>query len=426
VRRRRLFAVIAASSTVVLVGGAATAWWVVHRRTPDVHNGASLPFTLTSDPTEPSSSSSTGSNDKVRWGPAWPVYGRTMTRVRNASDLTDIRPPYQLLWKQPTGFLEYPPSYARGRLYLYSNDGRLASYDVDTGKRLWRTFLGATEGKGVGEPAVDGDRVYVGSRTNQVYSVYAKSGRIAWRKNVGAPMESSPAFDAHRLYISDLNGHVRAMDLATGRVIWTFQAAGDVKHGPALSGGRLYFGDYAGVMYCLRASDGHLIWRTSTNGLSSGLRSGQFYSTPAVAYGRVYIGNTDYKVYSFVAATGQVAWTYTLPWWAYGSPAVSDGRVFATGADGTFAALNARTGGLLWKHKLPYHSLASPVVVGPYVYVADRGPTGGSQGHVYAFNPGNGHRVWSFPDGKYSSVIAAHGKLIIAGFGHLYGLRPKG
>ena len=80
-------------------------------------------------------------------------------------------------------------------------------------------------------------------------------------------------------------------------------------------------------MYCLQASDGHQIWRSTTDGLSSGLRSGNFFSTPAVAYGRVYIGNTDDKVYSFVAATGQVAWTYTMPDWAYGSPAVSNGRV---------------------------------------------------------------------------------------------------
>jgi hypothetical protein len=34
--------------------------------------------------------------------------------------------------------------------------------------------------------------------------------------------------------------------------------------------------------------------------------------------------------------------------------------------------------------------------------------------------------VWSFPDGKYSSVIAADGMLVIAGFGNLYVLRPVG
>jgi len=410
----------------MLVGGAALAWWAVHRRTPDVHRGDALPFTFTQDPTGSSGGSrSTTTGDRLS-GPAWPVYGRTMTRTRNASDLATVRPPYKVRWERRTGFLEYPPSYAHGRLYLYSNDGRLTAYDVTTGKRLWRHRAGRSENKGLGEPAVDGDRVYVGSRSNSVYSFHARTGTVDWRTNVGAPMESSPAFDSRRLYMSDLNGSVRALDLATGRVLWAFRAAGAVKHGPALAGGRLYFGDYAGVMYCLRASDGHLLWRTSTHGLSSGFRSGAFYSTPAVAYGRVYVGNTDDKVYSFVAATGAVAWTYTLPWWAYGSPAVSEGRVFATAAEGTFVALNARSGSVLWKHKLPHNSLASPVVVGPYVYVADRGSSSGVHGNLYAFNPGSGRRVWSFPDGKYSTVIAADGMLVVAGFGRLYALEPTG
>ncbi|HEX5261340.1 MAG TPA: PQQ-binding-like beta-propeller repeat protein [Gaiellales bacterium] len=426
-RRRRIIAIVGAGCALLLAGGAVLAWWAVHRKTPDVHRGDALPFTFTQDPTVPSTTATSGThNHQQSWGPAWPVYGRTMTRTRDASDLTTVRPPYKVLWKRTTGFLEYPPSYAKGRLYLYSNDGQLTAYDVTTGKRLWHHYTGPSGNKGLGEPAVDGNRVYVGSRANYVYSFHAKTGSLAWRTNVGAPMESSPAFNSKYLFMSDLNGNVRALDLKTGRVVWTFHAAGAVKHGPALAGGRLYFGDYAGVMYCLRASDGHLIWRTATHGLSSGFASGTFYSTPAVAYGRVYIGNTDDKVYSFVAATGQIAWTYTLPWWAYGSPAVSDGRIFATGADGTFVAFNARTGGVLWRHKLPHNSLASPVVVGPYVYVADRGASGRVHGDVYAFNPGTGRRVWSFPDGKYSSVIAADGMLVIAGFGNLYVLRPVG
>ena len=83
-------------------------------------------------------------------------------------------------------------------------------------------------------------------------------------------------------------------------------------------------------MYCLRRVERPpALEERTTHGLSSGFRSGNFYSTPAVAYGRVYIGNTDRKVYSFVAGTGQVAWTYTMPDWAYGSPAVSSGRVYA-------------------------------------------------------------------------------------------------
>jgi outer membrane protein assembly factor BamB len=207
--------------------------------------------------------------------------------------------------------------------------------------------------------------------------------------------------------------------------LWSIPASGAVKQGPAIVGGRLYFGDYGGTMWCVHALNGHVIWKTHTAGLSSGFRSGSFFSTPAIAYGRVYIGNTDGKVYSFVASNGQVAWTITLPNWAYGSPAVSDGRVFATSYDGTVIALNARTGTTMWRHVLPYGTLASPVVVGPYVYVADRGKGASYKGQLFAYVPSTGKRVWSFPDGKYSSVVAGAGRLIVAGFFELYALKPR-
>jgi outer membrane protein assembly factor BamB len=225
--------------------------------------------------------------------------------------------------------------------------------------------------------------------------------------------------------MGDQNGVVRALYLGNGHVAWAYHAGGEVKHGPAVVGGKVYFGDYNGAMYCLRASDGHQIWKSTTDGLSSGLRSGNFFSTPAVAYGRVYIGNTDDKVYSFDASNGQVAWTYTMPDWAYGSPAVWNGRVYVTSFDGTFAALNARTGAVLWSHTLANRSLASPVVIGKYVYVADLGATPGSKGTVQAYNPISGRLEWKFGDGKYATPIAAAGRLVVSGATHLYVLRPR-
>ena len=39
-------------------------------------------------------------------------------------------------------------------------------------------------------------------------------------------------------------------------------------------------------------------------------------------------------------------------------------------------------------------------------------------------NPRTGRVVWTFPDGKYHSVIAAAGRLVLAGASQLYVLKP--
>ena len=407
----------------LLVGGAGLAYWIVHKPVADVHN-ASAPFTLTSDPTTTvPSSGGGGTSEAARFGPDWPMYGLTPQRTRNASGLTAVAPPYRVVWKSTAlGVLEYPPSYSRGVLYLTTDAGWASARDVFTGKILWSRHFKPL----VGEPALYRHRVYFGAYDKRVYALDQSNGKTVWSTQLGALIESPPVVADGRVYMTDLAGNVRALDADSGKVLWTFHASGAIKHGPALDNGHVFFGDYAGVMYSLRASDGHLAWRTQTNGLAAGYRHGNFYSTPAVAYGRVYIGNTDGKVYSFVETTGQVAWTSTFPDWVYGSPAVSNGLVFAVSYDGTVAALNARSGAQLWSHRLADRSLSSATIIGRYLYVSDLGANrGAAPGHVYAFNPGNGKLVWRFNDGKYHSVIAAAGRLIVAGAIHLYALKPK-
>ena len=73
-----------------------------------------------------------------------------------------------------------------------------------------------------------------------------------------------------------------------------------------------------------------------------------------------------------------------------------------------------------------YRSLSSSTIIGRLLYVSDLGNNRGSApGHVYAINPGTGRVVWRFHDGKYHSVIAAAGRLIVAGAIHLYALKPE-
>jgi outer membrane protein assembly factor BamB len=418
--RRRKILLGALVAVLLVAAGAGVAWWAVHRPVADIHNGASLPFTL-SEPTTTDITSTTPT--EPRWGPPWPFYGRDRARTRDASEMTDVHPPYRVVWKSRSlGFLEFPPSYMDGVLYEGSDAGIVAAINAKTGDIIWRRHFGSVPN----QPAVWDGKVYFATFDNpgSIYALGAKGGRTLWRTKLTDQIESSMVVSDGLVFTGGQDGIVRALNAETGHVVWKFQASGAVKDSIAVSQGRAYFGSYGGVMYCVRANDGKLVWSTGTHGLSGGLRSGTFYASPAVAYGRVYISNTDGKVYSFVASTGQIAWTSTMPDWAYGSPGIANGRVFASSYDGSVAAMNARTGARIWTHKLPYRTLGSSTIVGSLVYVSDLGAKG-QHGHVYAMDVATGRIVWRFPDGKYHSVIVANGHLILAGVTNLYNLRPR-
>ena len=423
--RRRTWGIAAIAALILVVVGAAFAYHLVTSRTADINRGDKLPYDYTTTPPPPTT---TATGPTRPPDPAWPTYGFDAARSRNASQLTAVRPPFRTLWAiKSGGLIEFPPSYANGVLYLADDGGNVQAIALKTGRVLWRKHFSAHRAQGAmaDEPTIWHNEVIFDSFNQNVYALDRSNGRLLWQHHTADLLESSPAVVDGRVFVGGWSGDVFALSAATGHQIWTYRAAGAVKSSMAVSGNRVYFGDYSGAFYSLSASTGHLIWKTQTAGLASGYRSGTFYATPAVAYGRVYDANTDDKVYAFEQSNGEIAWTHTFPNWAYGSPAVYNGRVYTTSFDGTFAALSAHTGALIWSHVLPYRSLASPTVIGQLVYVADLGAGPGDRGQLFAYNPGSGRLVWRFNDGKYSTVVAAGGDLIVAGFSHLYALASR-
>ncbi len=418
-RRHRTLIIVAAALLLLVCAGAAAAYMVVTRPAADVHNGASSPFTSTPEP--PASQPPASGNAKgPDYGPPWPMYGLNPSHNRDASEQTGVHPPYLTVWRRTShGILEYPPSYADGVLYAASDAGVVFARTLK-GDVLWQRRFPRV----LNEPAVYKGRVYFGSYNGAIYALDAKTGHTVWKTGIGSGMESPPTVAFGKLYMGALDGRVRALDAATGRVLWSFHASGAVKSSITLQHGRLYFGDYAGVMYCIGVN-GHLRWKTGTNGLSSGFRSGTFYSTPNVRYGRVYVGNTDGKLYSFVASTGRIAWSHTMDGWVYGSPAVWNGLVFESSYNGLMQALDARTGDVRWSAHLPYKTTSSPTVIGSYVYVAAHG-SGRYTGNTWAFDPRTGRKVWHFPDGWYSTVVTAGpNRLVVAAPRYMYLLRTR-
>jgi hypothetical protein len=133
----------------------------------------------------------------------------------------------------------------------------------------------------------------------------------------------------------------------------------------------------------------------------------------------VYIGATDGKMYSFGATTGKLRWSQSTGGYVYSSPAVWRGRIYVGSYSHWFFCMNAATGNILWQFKANGPISGSPTVISGRVYFATL------RGTTYALDARTGGRLWTYPDGKYSPVVADADRLYVTGNARIYGLVEK-
>jgi hypothetical protein len=147
--------------------------------------------------------------------------------------------------------------------------------------------------------------------------------------------------------------------------------------------------------------------------------TGNFYATPTLAYGRVYIGATDGKLYSFGASSGKLRWSQSTGGYVYSSAAVWRDRVYVGSYSQRFFCMDAATGNILWQFKANGPISGSPTIIAGRVYFATL------KGTTYALDARTGSRLWTYPDGKYSPVVADADRLYLTGNARVYGLVEK-
>jgi outer membrane protein assembly factor BamB len=406
------------------------AYWLTHRRHPHkaVKGSARKEFVTTTTPEQ-----------KPRPKPLiaslpWPTYGYDLARTHYAPEFKE-RPPYRAIWRRGTGnYIEFPPVVAHGRIYVAQLFGRFLALDTRTGKLLWtRKFNRCSPSS----PTYDKGVVYQAyiplpcsnasrsSRSGFIIAFDARTGRELWHFG-GVSSESSVLLVGHLLYFGSWDHKVYALNVNTHRVAWTSTTDAEVNSSPAYSNGTIYIGTDGGSVYALGALRGKLRWR-------AGGGSEYFYATPAVAYGRVFIGNTDGTMFAFGARTGHILWAQPAGSYVYSPAAVWNRTVYVGSYDGYFRAFDAATGNLRWKFSAPSSIHGAPTVLNGIVYFSTCGLCGhnGSRGAklganmTFGLDARTGREVWSWPDGKYSPVVADLKRVYLVGKTRVWALVPK-
>ena len=143
-----------------------------------------------------------------------------------------------------------------------------------------------------------------------------------WRREVGAPIQTTPAVVGDTLFFTTYAGDLWALDSQTGQVRWKFKVGEPrptetrfLRSSPNYANGRLYFGTGKAEIVCVDASQGKEIWRVVVDEDPGGNQA-QITCSPTVFDGKVYTGTTSAhaQLACLDGDTGVARWRfYTVP-----------------------------------------------------------------------------------------------------------------
>ncbi|MCK5166461.1 MAG: PQQ-binding-like beta-propeller repeat protein, partial [Rhodospirillaceae bacterium] len=118
------------------------------------------------------------------------------------------------------------PAVSEGTIVVPYTSGEVVALKVENGRQLWATSLSSGRKANAssmiaqirGNPVIDRGRVFVSSNSGLMASIDLRTGNVIWEKNIGGYQSPWVAGD----YIFSITGNqeLAAVERSSGRVIW--------------------------------------------------------------------------------------------------------------------------------------------------------------------------------------------------------------
>ncbi len=169
----------------------------------------------------------------------WPMYNHDSGLTGKTDQF--VTGSVSVKWKEqlPVGVhVRSQPIIVDGRLYLATVDGKLTSYDLNTGNKFW---VATTGGAIYGSPVVVANRVivpvYLGDKGE--LQGYDLAGSKKWTVKSTEPFMASPIFHRGAVLIGGLDQKLYSVDPEDGTVLWTKNLSGRVLGAVAAKNGMI-------------------------------------------------------------------------------------------------------------------------------------------------------------------------------------------
>lgn len=275
-------------------------------------------------------------------------------------------------------------AFEGNRVFATTGYGELVALDARTGGIAWRQRVDAPIG---GSPTVQNGVVYVGGRDATNWAVRANDGKVLWRAfgndgMAGVMGVSAPAVAGSTVVFPFATGEIMGVDTNTGNQLWTANVAGqrlgravgyfrDVTGDPVISGGTVYAGTSSGRVAAFDLATGAMKWEA---------REGA--SSPVLPVGNsVFLVNDQAQLIRLDAANGGRVWAQKLPYftqavirkqqkvWNHYGPVLAGNKLYLAGSDGYLRVFDPASGALIGQAQIPGGAAAAPAVAGQTLYV---------------------------------------------------------
>ncbi len=368
--------------------------------------------------------------------PEWPQAGGNATHaVGHIALNTPASGVLQPTWRASIGEgggyrqkVTAQPLVAGGRVFTMDSDGVVASFDLASGSRIWRTETQGEHDRSTnvgGGIAVSGGVLYATTGRGEALALDGSTGAIRWRKGLDTPGRSAPCIAEGRLFITTLDNRLLSLKAADGERQWTYQAAGAAttvlsQSAPAYSDGLVVAGFESGDIAAVRAESGGLAWTDSlaaSRGRNSVVDLAAVRGLPVVDGGRVFAIGVGGLLVSLDLRSGRRLWEREAG--GLETPWLAGDTLFVQTLDQTLAAIGREDGKLRWLTDLPRYDdpekrrdplfWTGPILAGGRLVLA------GSNETALSVNPTNGKIIGQqkLRDAAAVTPIAAAGTLFI-------------
>jgi outer membrane protein assembly factor BamB len=309
-----------------------------------------------------------------------------------------------------------PPVIADGRIFAVNAKAEVTAYDVNTGKRIWRTSLtpdvserkkfwqiGSEKAAEIGFGgglAYDAGRVFLTSGFGFVAGLDAETGNVLWQEETAAPVRTAPTAANGHVYIVTNTNEFIAFNQETGESEWDFQSFEEnarflSSSSPAAIEEVVVAPFSSGEVAALLTENGRQIW-SQTIARSSRLTAlsnlNDIAGSPVIDQGVVYAISHAGQMSALDLRSGQTVWETAIS--GLQTPWVAGDYIFVISVDSELVCLTRESGEVVWVKQLPRHenekkkkkriAWAGPVIAGGNLILAS------SHGQLITVSPQNG------------------------------------